>query len=328
MSKLYHLYFAACKPEGGIYHYTLKDGNLTFIKKTDISEPMYMDITDNDLEVVLRRPCMTENGPVSGLQHYDLVNYELSNPSGIQPTGGREGCHLCRFEGNFYVANYSSGSLFSSAGKLVEHEGQGPDPRRQERPHIHYVYPSPDNKYLLSVDLGLDSVFTYDKDLNEVSVSKVPGGYGCRHLAYSEDGKYVFCANELDASVSVFAYDDGKLEYIDTTYMYDTHPIAGNTTGAIRVKGEYVYVTNRSKPGITNDITVLKWDKKALTKVNQVPSGGESPRDIFLVDGLLFCTNEYTNNVTIYKENGAELIKLDEELSMPNPLNVVVLEEK
>ncbi len=320
MASFHHVYIAACaKPEegGGIYHYTLEGETLTLIEKTDVDRPMYMDLTAEDMEIILR-------SPIDGLHESALVTYplkdsRLTTPGPIQMTLGKEGCHLCRFHGKTFVANYSSGSLFASDGTLVTHEGHGPNQPRQDMPHTHYINVSPDGNYLLSVDLGQDTIYTYDDSLREISSAKVPDGYGPRHLAYSEDGRTVFCINELDCSVSVFDYADGKLTYKNSTFMFDAPLTVKNTAAAIRVSGDLIYASNRGM----NDITCLKWDGEKLTVVSKTPCGGVSPRDILLVDDLLFITNETSDNVTIFKVDGPVLTKLDTELPMPGPLAVV-----
>lgn len=313
-----HLYFAACTNDGGVYHYTLENGKLGFVSKTLMNRPMYLDVTEEDMKVVLQSP--VQGIRESAIVTYKMEDYELVRESELQLTKGREGCHICRFEGNEYVANYSSGSLFSSAEKLDVHEGHGPNPKRQEMPHIHFVKPSPDQKYLLSVDLGLDAIYTYDKDLNVVSVAHTPAGEGPRHLAYSADGKTVFCVNELGSSITVFSYEDGVLTPGESVSIL-THEVERNTSGAIRVYGDYVYASNRGD----ETIAACKWDGEHLTLESVTPCGGVSPRDFDIFDDLMFVTNERTNNVTIFKVNGAELTKLEEELIMPNPLCVVAL---
>lgn len=319
MASFHHVYIAACADtdnDGGIYHYTLEGDALTFIEKTPVDKPMYMDLTADDMQIILKQPLHSVHE--SALVTYPLKDHKLQSPSPIQMTLGMEGCHLCRFHGKTFVANYSSGSLFASDGTLVTHDGHGPNQPRQDMPHTHYINVSPDGKYLLSVDLGQDTIYTYDDTLAELSTAKVPDGYGPRHLAYSDDGKTVFCINELDCSVSVFAYDDGKLTYKNSTFMFDAPLTVRNTAAAIRVSGDYVYASNRGM----NDITVLKWDNEKLTVVSKISCGGKSPRDILLVDDILFVTNESSDNVTLFKVNGAELTKLDQELHMPGPLAV------
>lgn len=318
-----HLYFAACTADGGIYHYILENEQLIFADKTACDRPMYLDVKDHSMQVILRAP-FEGNEPwgTSGLLEYPIgEDGKLGMPGEMQSTLGAVACHLCRYQDRIYVANYISGSVYSSEGKVKEHIGNGPHPTRQDAPHLHFVQPSPDGKCLFAVDLGTDSIYSYDADLNLLSTAQVPSGCGARHLAYSEDGKYVFCVNELASSVSVFAYEDTKLILLQTVNaLKEENP--NSTAAAIRVKGDYVYVSNRG----ADSISCLEWDGKELILRSETPCGGGSPRDFLIVEDLLFATNEKSNNVTVLRVNGPEMQKLDQELEMPGPLCVVMLE--
>ena len=61
----------------------------------------------------------------------------------------------------------------------MAHEGSGPNKERQEKPHAHYAGYTPDEKYVVGVDLGIDKIITYevkDSTLIEVnSLSVNPG---------------------------------------------------------------------------------------------------------------------------------------------------------
>ena len=320
----YHLYFAACDPKGGIYHYVMENGELQFMEKTDCDRPMYLDVQKNSMQVILRAPYPgNEPWGTSGLVEFPVnADGSLGVPGEMQSTLGAVACHLCRYEDKMYVANYISGSVFSSESKVKEHKGAGPHPTRQDAPHLHYVQPSPDKKCLFAVDLGTDSVYSYDAELNLLSTAHVPEGCGARHLAYSEDGKYVFCANELDSSVSVFAYEDTKLTLLQTVSVLEKEN-PDSTAAAIRVRGNYVYVSNRG----ADSVSCLEWDGKELVLKSETPCGGNSPRDFLFVDDYVFCTNEKSNTVTVLKAEGSALSLTDQVLEMPGPLCVVMLEK-
>lgn len=321
----YHLYFAACSADGGIYHYVMERGKVVFQAKTDCSCPMYLDVQKDSIQVLLRKPFQSgtcgENN--SGLLDYQILkDGNLGKSSEIIDTKGIVACHLCRYKGKTFVANYLSGSIFSSAGTVREHAGSSMHPTRQEASHLHFVKPSPDGKCLLAVDLGTDSIYSYDQNLQLLSTAHVPAGYGPRHLAYSEDGNIVFCVNELTSSVSVFSYKDAKLELIQTVSVLEKENDA-NTAAAIRAEGQYVYVSNRGE----NTISCLEWDGTNLTLRSVTPCGGESPRDFLIVDNVMFVANELTNNITMFQVNGPVLSKLKQELPMINPLCAVMLSE-
>jgi hypothetical protein len=62
----------------------------------------------------------------------------------------------------------------------------------------------------------MDTLAIYDKNLRLISESKVPSGYGIRHLVFSKDGTYIYAVNELVPSISVFEYAKGKAELVNT----------------------------------------------------------------------------------------------------------------
>ena len=200
-----HLYFCAFREDGGIYHYTLEAGVLTFRDKTDLDRPSYMVIADGRAYILLRDTDETTH--FGGMISFDIDgDGRLVNPSEPISTHGAAACHISVLDGNVYAVNYLAGNVIRFPDRIVTHKGQGPHPTRQTSPHTHYIAPTPDGKYLLCTDLGLDSIFTYTPDLELVSVSKVPAGEGVRHLIASEDGTRIYAVNELGSTISVFSY--------------------------------------------------------------------------------------------------------------------------
>ncbi len=312
-----HLYFCAFREDGGIYHYTLDGESLSFCEKTDLDRPSYMTV-DNDRAYVLLRD-IDENTHFGGMISFDIDSRgRLVAPTVPITTHGSASCHISVLNGNVYAVNYLSGNAVRFPDTVVTHSGHGPHPTRQTAPHTHYIAPTPDGKYLLCTDLGLDSVFTYTPDLSPVSVAKVPDGAGVRHLVFSEDGTLVYAVNELASSVSVFSYSDGRLTLEGT---YDGLPDfeGQNTAAAIRVKGKYLYASQRGADCITR----FEIDGKTLRFLENTPCGGKSPRDFLIVDDLIFCTNELTDDVTVLKLVDGKPMLTDQKLSMPHPLCVV-----
>jgi 6-phosphogluconolactonase len=287
-----HLYFASCVKDGGIVHYVLQDdGSLLFKGNYPCDRPMYLLATPGTLSVLLRQPF--SDSSESGLFSYKVDSEGcLCSPSSVISTEGEVACHLCAFGRWTYVANYISGSLFSTKGSVVTHTGHGINPKRQEHAHVHMVTPSPDGNYLLSTDLGLDRVFVYDEDLHEISNVSAPAGSGPRHLCVV-DSSHVACANELSCTVSIYGYNDGFLSLQDTISLYD-EPQDGATAAAIRERDGNLYVSVRG----TDEIAVLHQEHGVWKKLQMVSCGGKSPRDIVLVGNCLLSMNETSSTVT------------------------------
>lgn len=290
------IYAAGCETDGGIYSYEFENGKLKFNKKTEIDRPMYAIFEDGKI-YVLKREGNDEN---SCVVCYDIKGGALVNPKLIGSTNGLCGCHLCMKNKNIYVANYISGSICKVGGALVTHTGDGPNKPRQDKAHCHYIEKSPDGKYLLAVDLGEDTIYTYDENLNEVSSVKAPAGYGPRHLI--SNGNIVYCANELISSVSVYTYDDGKLTLKDTVSTLPDDFKDFSKASAIRFNNGYVYVSNRGH----DSVAVFKADGEKLTLTDIAKCGGISPRDINIFGGYVICANETSGDLTVMKikENG------------------------
>jgi len=313
---MYHVYFASCVPAGGICHYLMQeDGSFTFCDKILCDRPMYQIIDDGSMYILLRQPFPSDSE--SGLISCRIMpDGSLSNVSGAAPTGGIVACHLCMFKGNVYMVNYLSGSISSSAGKIVYHTGHGPNPGRQEAPHTHMITPTPDGKDLMCTDLGIDCIFIYDENLNEISCAKAPAGSGPRHLAVLDSG-HVACVNELSCTVDIYAFGDGKLSFM---FSQPLVPALSDTSkgAAIRVKRDIIYISVRGN----DTVTVFRWHDNRLEQCQCIPCGGKSPRDILVVGNILLCMNESSSTVTAFSldKNGLLERKLPGDLHIESVL--------
>ena len=102
-----NVYIAACDANGGIYHYTLEDGKLSFVRKYDVDRPMWLTIDGNRMFVLLRELTGNLN---SGVMAFDILSDgSLANPTAPVFSGGRCACHSCASGDRLYVVNYISG---------------------------------------------------------------------------------------------------------------------------------------------------------------------------------------------------------------------------
>lgn len=321
MNNHFHIYIASCTPDGGVYHYLCKNGSLQRMEKTNADRPMYLAVAENRLYAVLRQSFADSEN--SGVCSWQIGrDGALTNPSALCSTQGRCGCHLAVEQNRIYAANYLSGSVVMlPEGRLSEHHGSGPHPTRQEAAHTHFVGMTPDKKYLLAVDLGLDTIFVYTPELILQDKIAMPAGHGCRHLAWSEDGKYAFCVNELASTVSVLGYEKGKLTLLDTVSALPEGFEGENTAAAIRVDGDWVYVSNRG----CDNIAVFTHKAGKLSDPVFVDAEGVSPRDFYIYGGYLFCANEGSSYVSVFSCAEGKVQSLGLHLSVPKALCVAVV---
>lgn len=240
---------------------------------------------------------------------------------GSQRTGGSGPCHLSVHPAGKHVlsANYDSGSVsvhpLASDGRvlartdLVQHTGSGPDPDRQEGPHAHMVLSDPAGGFVLAVDLGTDSVYTYRLNqttgkLASVSQARVTAGSGPRHLAFHPSGAFGYVANELGNSVIVCAYNASTGALVpgspQPTVPAGSPPGERNYPAEVLVShdGAFVYVSNRGHNSVAR--FAVTDGGATLTLLDAVPTGGAYPRHISFdpTGTLLFAANQNSGTVT------------------------------
>lgn len=145
--------------------------------------------------------------------------------------------------------------------------------------------------------MGTDTLAIYDKALRLISESKVPSGYGIRHLVFSKDEKFIYAVNELVPSVSVFTYVNGKAELVDTVKIDCKNEKANGAAIRLSKNGKYLYVSLREE----NAICVYQVNGKKLTLLQKTYCGGDSPRDFDICGKYLIVCNENSGNVVAYQ---------------------------
>ena len=312
---------ASCVPEGGILRYSLfADGSVLPVDRIAMPSPMFFTQAGGRLWAVLRDPFADSED--SGIAAFDPRSGDCLQET--VSTRGAVGCHLAVDGEAVFVANYFGGSVFGLPERLIRHHGRGVDPARQEAPHPHSVFFSPDRRYLLSCDLGLDTVFVYNRQLQEISHVRVPDGVGPRHLCFSSDGGTVYCINEMGASISVLSYRDGTLSY-QRTFPLREGGLSGKGSAILPTKdGQRLYVTERA----AEEILLLSAEGERLSILGRYDSHGVEPRDIALVadERFLIAANQFSDNLSVYRvgEEGA----LEYLSSIPVPAPICVAEWK
>ncbi len=230
------------------------------------------------------------------------------------------------------VANYGSGSIaalpiksdgsLGEAATMIQHTGSSVNPNRQAGPHAHFITPSPDNRFALTCDLGLDKILTYELHAPEAKLSpaqtpfaQVAPGAGPRHLAFSPDGKFVYVANELHLTVTAFAYDPkgATLTELQTlSALPADYPKTERDSAAhilVHPSGKFVYSSNRGH----DSIAVFKRESAdgKLSLIQNESTQGKTPRNFALDPSgrWLLAENQRSDSVVVFAVN-AETGKL------------------
>ncbi|MEV4439525.1 lactonase family protein [Streptomyces sp. NPDC049577] len=257
----------------------------------------------------------TDDGSAAALS---LADPARPRPLGAPvPVRGDAPTHLALAAGRLFTANYGSGSVsvlpvgdggtLGPPSEVFAHRGSGPVTDRQAGPHAHAVVPDPSGRWLLSADLGTDSVWTYALDPATGAPaphgqSVLPAGSGPRHLAFHPRGEHAYVVNELEPTVTVCRWDavSGRLEptggtrVVPTGVRMTTYPSAP----VVSADGRFLWVANRGHDSIATLALDASGERPELR--GTVACGGRWPRHLAAGPGdrLLYAANQRSGDVT------------------------------
>jgi 6-phosphogluconolactonase len=269
------------------------------------------------------------------------------------PTGGTSTCYLSIDQTGHYIlmANFGSSSVsvlrINDDGSLgaqtsfMKHLGRGKDPAFQSKAHPHSIDVSPDNRYAVVSDLGIDKVFVYRFDAANGSLSPeeppfvaAEPGEGPRHFVFDPAGKFGYSLKEMSGRVAVFAWNpsSGTLTHVQDANTLAPDFIGANDSAEIQIhpSGRFLYESNRRFRGAdlygpdTIGVFSIEPTTGTLSEVEQVSPGGIMPRS-FAIDpsgAYLFSANELTGNVVLFQldSNTGRLTPTKSELKIDVPV--------
>ena len=242
------------------------------------------------------------------------------------------------------TANYMGGSMcafpLSPSGKLGDvlicpYEGGTPGSARQEAPHPHCLFPSPDEKYLYLNDLGTDRIYKYHivteeerKAGFEIPLTigyethfSLPKGEGPRHAVFHPNGKFAYIIGELSGRVMALKYDDGHFDLIHFIEADEEHA-GGSADIHVTPDGRFLYVSNRLK----NDglaIFSINQETGELKKVGYQPTEIHPRNFIITPNGkYLLCACRDGNVIQVFeinKRNG-QLKNIQKDITVNKPV--------
>lgn len=228
-----------------------------------------------------------------------------------------------------FVASFGSGNLAvihtrpdGSLGETtaaIQHLGHGTSMPIQYMPHPHCIQSTPDNKYVMVSDLGLDKIYVYRFDDKTGALSPydapyasvTPGG-GPRHFTFSADGKFLYQLSEMSGHVDVFSWHPDQ-DLLKQEQLVSTIPDGfngGNHSAEIylRPDGKFLYESNRrthppndTRGPDTIGVYAVNPQNGTLTFVEQADSAGIMPRS-FGIDPtghFLLSASELNNTIAV-----------------------------
>ena len=315
----------------GVYAYSFEGGELKALGlAAEADNPTFLAMAPNGRTVLVANELDTYAGKSGGAvstYSLDRASARLSKISEVASRGGGT-CHVA-FDHTgraAFAANYGGGSAASFAvgadGRLSEavsffqYEGHGPDAKRQAGPHAHRVTVSPDNRFLLVNDLGLDVIHIYKLDTatakltaNEPAVWRSAPGAGPRALQFHPNGKFAYCVTEMASAVVVLRWDAvrGALETVQEMTMRPAE-FQGTTGGSdivIDREARFAYAADRFDD-IVVTFSISPADGK-LTVLSRTSCGGKVPRHLTLDPSgrWLLVANQISDNIAVLARDPA-----------------------
>ena len=333
----------------GIYRATLdtSTGRLTQPKlAAEIGAPEFLALHPNGKRLYAASRLPNREGGVAAFDiSDDTTSLRLLN---AVPTGGGQSCHVavdrsghCLFSAQYGGGNVSALPL-APDGKIIpqptviRHTGSGPNQKRQEGPHPHFVGTNPENHFLFVPDLGSDQVVIYKLDpkkcgLQPQGAGRCPPGSGPRHLVFHPNGRFAYVVNEMAITVTAFRFDPaaGTLKEIQTIESLSEKDKKLASTAAeiyIHPSGRFLYASTRND----DTITAFEVDPQSgrLTFIERESIRGSHPRSFNLDPSgkWLLAAGRDSNTISVFRidENTGRLIFNNQVVNSPSPICIVM----
>ncbi len=224
-------------------------------------------------------------------------------------------CHVIVFDGGrrLAVSQYKTGELYvlkialDGLPECVEivfrTEGQGPVANRQEGPHIHSALESPDRSTLFVADLGLDCVFQYAVHpgaIEPIARLICPPGSGPRHMAISQDGRFLWVTGELDSTVIGFRREGSGYRCFGHWPLLPAGFTGESWAAEIRLhpNGQWLYATNRGADDVV--VMAIQADGSPVL-IGRTPTGVWPRGMIVSPDGcFLYAGSQHRDRIDVF----------------------------
>lgn len=241
------------------------------------------------------------------------------------PINGADPCNLLILDGCLMTADYGGGSCSvlpleedGSVGELIREFSFGATKSlswygvklaedKQVKSHIHCAVESPDGKYVFITDLGTNFIHRVTIDGRSwgrdcISVWRSAKNIGPRHLVFSADGRFAYLIGELGDQLSVFSYNDGQLNEIQSLKAYSGKG-RGSADIHLSPDGKFLYTSHR----LAGDgIAIFRVDPETgmVSKAGFQPTG-KHPRNFAITPNgcFLLCACRDSDAIEIYSRN-------------------------
>lgn len=315
-----------------LFEFNSADKMLNLLSSIETPNASYIDISPDRGDVYVVNENHTNLDTVTALK-CDLSAQELKIVNTVSSQGS-DPCFISLGSNNkhLFVSNYSDGSLcvipidtqgaLNDNSQVIRHALAIND-KEHSNSHMHSAFLCPDGKFLLALNLGLDTITVYryhserydsPLDPEPFFTYNFPAGTGPRHALFSNEGKYLYVVGELDASIHVLSWAQGKLIPKQQMLLMGSEYKAENSAADLHFSKDnrFLYVSNR---GSANQIIVFENEATSgnLVRLTRIDTNGNGPRN-FAIDPtgkFLLVAHQKSNDIRIFEIDPSSGIPLD-----------------
>ncbi len=242
------------------------------------------------------------------------------------PIHGMRGNHICLTKENdfMFVSGYYDGKITvlrinpdGSAGHITDsvfHQGPGSVAERNYRPHCRCARLTPDEKYVIVADSGIDQMKIYSFDhttgkIRHYDTIHCRQQAGPRFIRFSSDGRFFYSLNELVSQIAVYSYQmtDRGAQYT----LIGEYSTLGEKFSEYSASVSFKFANSEKNLLVTNagdnSVCIFRRDEETglLEQKQVLPVSGSYPTSvgIFPDNRHLFFTNHDSNSITLFSVN-------------------------
>jgi len=305
----------------GITLYDVNVENGTFKKRCEVE-------VDNSSYVVASH----DNKTLYSIADEGIVSFRILQNGAISRLNvknikGMRGCHLSTDAQDHYifVSGYHDGKVTvlslnddGSVGNICDgiyHKGLGSIAERGFSPHISCTKRTPDERFVMAADPGIDQVTIYRFDdveqkllLADAIRCDIQSGPRC--FSFSKDGKFLYLMYEKKNVIDVYSYSCKKTDHIPqiekiqeiaTTGYENPNQMTAATCLAFTGDDAHIFCGNAGD----NTVALFSRNEKTglLNCLFDLPISGEYPKDVAIFpDGNhLVSVNHESGTLTFFK---------------------------
>lgn len=262
-----------------------------------------------------------------GIVSFRILDNGAITRLNVKNIKGMRGCHLSTDDDDKYifVSGYHDGKVTvlalnddGSVGGIcdgVYHKGLGSIAERGFRPHVSCSKRTPDKRFVMAADPGIDQVKIYRFDEVEEKL-QLADALRCdlqsapRYFAFSKDGKFMYLMYEMKNVIEVYSYSCKKgdhvpqfekLQTVPTTGYENPNQMTAATCLTFTEDDKYVFCGNAGD----NTVTLFRRDEKTglLDCLFNLPISGEYPKDIAVFPDCnhIVSVNHESGSLTFFK---------------------------